>query len=175
MRLNRFKPWLWPVIDANLPEGVERLDWDETGIRKDPGMGEQTDGIVLRSPAGGVMYMSVTNANFKPSGDSFDEEEQIVVGDPPEPVAPIELKIAADGRIRMADMEEWLVVVLNNSGNKEMDRVRRLSTREAMYEPQFGFCIYWHSLERTYSTPFYTLKPGQRRTEDAKFKISEAF
>jgi hypothetical protein len=175
MRLNRFKPWLWPVIDANLPEGVERLDWAETGIRKDPGMGEHTDGIVLRSPAGGTMYMSVTNANFKPSGDSYDEPEQIVEGNPPEPIAPIDLKIASDGRIRIDDLEEWLVMVLNNAGNKEMDRVRRLSTREAPYETQFGFCVYWHSLERTYSTPFHTLQSGQRRIEDSRFKISEAF
>ncbi|MBE1878712.1 hypothetical protein [Myceligenerans pegani] len=175
MRLNRFKPWLWPVIDANLPEGVERLDWGETGIGKDPGVGEHTDGIVLRSPAGGVMYMSVTNANFKSSGDSYDEPERIVEGNPPEPAAPIDLKVSADGRIRMADLEEWLMVVLNNAGNKEMDRVERLSTREAMYQPQFGFCVYWHSLERTYSTPFYTLQSGQRRTEESRFKISEAF
>lgn len=177
MRKNRFNDWITSLVDANLPAGVKRIDWAETGITKDKEIGEHTTGLVLQSPAGGTAYLAWVIGHYG-MGENSDDEEEIVEGAPPERVDPVELTPTSDGRIRCLDLEAWLAALVVNSQSPEIKQVERSSAlreqRPASTQP-FGITIWWHSANRTYTVPTYTLAPGEKRGEGTKYRIKEAF
>lgn len=177
MRKDRFDDWINALVDDALPEGVERIGWAETGISGDAGMGEQTRGLVLKSPAGGTAYLAWTIGHYG-MGEKVDDEETVVEGDPPEPIEPVSLVVGTEGRIRGVDLEEWLAALVINAQSPEVKQVERSSVmreqRPASTQP-FGITIWWHSANRTFMVPTYTLARGERRSENTKFAIKEAF
>lgn len=176
MRLPRFQTWITALVDANLPTGVKRIGWADSGINKDGGMGEHCTGLVFEAPDGGTVYWQ-TIVGGGPKGDTFDQPEEIVEGDPPAPVAPVELTVA-DGKLRMADLEAWLTALAVNAQSRELASVERFSTRPAKsnlgFSHQFGYTLKWHDGSSTTSFLRYTLAPGERRSESTEWRIKEA-
>jgi hypothetical protein len=176
MRLPRFQTWITELVDANLPSSVKRIDWADSGINSDPGMGEHCVGLVFEAPDGGVAYLQTVNGGG-PKGDNVDQPEEIVEGEPPAPVAPVELTVTG-GHLRMADLETWLTALILNAQSRELASIEQFSTRPA--EPNVGFThrigyrIKWHDGSSTTSFLRYTLAPGERRTENTEWRIKEA-
>lgn len=174
MRTTRFQPWLTRLVDAALPADVTRQDWQDTGIGQDPGEGDRTFGLVLTSPAGGTVYMRWVHG-APPGGDPADRPENIVTGEPPAPVPPIELA-ARDGRLGLVDVEQWLKAVIINAGDSEVASVTAYSERpdaDRNVHP-FGITIRWHNGGEAYGFFNYTLAAGQQRRKDAQYQLADA-
>lgn len=176
MRAHRFYPYIVALVEEHLSDtGVKSLGWAESGMAD--GESAHTQGLVLQAPSGGTAYMQFVHGVYRMTGDSYENPEKVVEGEPPAPVPPVELRVTPDGQLRMADLEEWIVTLLINSGNPEMKSVERYSTRER--DPQkdshpFGFTVHWHSGDRAFGHLVYTLRPGQKRSADVEWKILEA-
>lgn len=176
MRNSRFQTWITELVDANLPAAVKRIPWADTGIQSDPGMGEQTGGLVFEAPDGGQVYLSIVQAGG-PKGDKIDKDEEIVEGEPPAPVVPVDLPVVG-GQLRMVDIEAWLAALIINAQHREVASVERYSEREV--DPRkgltnrFGFTVRWHSGAAAIGFFRYTLLRGERRSESTEFRIKEA-
>jgi hypothetical protein len=176
VRNSRFTTWLTGLVDDNLPDDITRLDWDDTGINADPGMGTQCTGLVFQAPDGGTAYLRIVQAGG-PLGDNPDNpEREPVIGTPPPPVAPVGLQ-TVDGHLRMADLEAWLTALILNEQHPEVADVQRYSVREvdprrATHHP-FGFSVTWHDGDTAVVFLQYTLTAGERRSDSTQYRIKE--
>lgn len=165
MRPIRFNPWLIDLVDANLPEGVKRIDWAETGVQNDAGMGKGTWGLVLESPAGGLLYLQAVH-----SGGEYDKPEVIVEKDAPDPVATVDL-VPVDGRLNLVNVEQWLAALIVNAGNRELASVETYSTREKPGFHRVGMNLRWHAEDTAvHIHPMYTLPAGRGRNTTERFQ-----
>jgi hypothetical protein len=171
MRAPRFQAWITDLVDTNLPPDVKRIPWADTGIVADKGMADWTLGLVFEAPSGGVAYLQLVHGGG-PKGDTFDKPEEIVEGEPPAPVAPVELTVT-EGRLRMAELEAWITALIINAQNREVASVTRFSERDPKGFHPFGFSVKWHSGAAAYGHLRYTLAPGERRSEGTEWRIKE--
>lgn len=171
MRSPRFRQWITSLVDAALPEQIRRVDWADTGIVDDPGVGHHTFGLVLTSPAGGTTYLMWVHG-APPGGDDHDKPEKIVEGEAPAPVPIPELAPDSHGRLPIRDLEQWLAAVLLSSGSREVERVEINPSRQDGRPG--GLKIHWHSGGVAYGLFSYTLARGEQRRADTQYRILEA-
>lgn len=167
MRAPRFLTWLTDLLTSDLPDGVTLVSWTDAGVTGEAGM-EHTTGVVLQAPDGGAAYLQIVHG-----GGRYDGEEKIVEGNPPAPVAPVSLVVQPGGQLRMVDVEAWITAAIVNSQSRELATVERYSTREKSGAHPFGFNITWHSGASTHAHLLYTLRPGERRGADTRYRVLE--
>ncbi|GAA1849907.1 hypothetical protein [Myceligenerans crystallogenes] len=177
MRKLRFQSWITELVDASLPPQIKRIEWEATGVNKDAGMGDQCVGLVFESPDGGSAYLRFVYGGG-PLGDNPDEpEREPVTGEPPAPVAPVELALSGD-RLRMADLEAWITSLILNAQHPEVRSVELFSEREqdprSGFSHPFGFSLKWHDGDSVIGFFQYTLARGERRSKDTEYRIKEA-
>ncbi|WP_125776183.1 hypothetical protein [Antribacter gilvus] len=167
MRASRFIPWLTQLLEPHLPEGVQLIEWSEAGVTRDAGM-EATMGFVLQAPGGGAVYLQAVH-----SGGDYSTEEVVVEGEPPAPVPPADLAIQPGGQVRMVDVEAWITALVINSQLREIAEVQRYSTRPNRGAHPFGFNVIWHSGAASHVHLLHTLRAGERRSADNKYRVLE--
>ncbi len=150
MRIDRFQPWAEQVI-AQSPAigGVE------------PGIEGKPAGTRITLATGAQIHIQWVRTS-PPTGDKFAEPESPVIGQPAEPVKVPELPTS--GRIRTADVEQYLAALLINGGHEEVAEVTgysAISDRKDR-EQRYGLRVRAHSGATIYGLFLHTLSSGRQ-------------
>ncbi len=114
MRPARFQQF---AIDTYRAAGLRAEPWTEGDRRP--------YGVKVGLPSGAEVWHAITVQS--PDGERYDQDEQPVEKDAPEPVAVPEL---GAGRMRLADVERHLAALLTNTGSPEIVKCWTYSDRE---------------------------------------------
>ncbi|GIH97932.1 hypothetical protein ACFFMN_05235 [Planobispora siamensis] len=94
--------------------------------------------------------------------------EQIVEGPAPDPLPPVPL--VADGeRIRLADVQAWLIATLTNAGNTEIATITATTGQAHRY----GISVRCHSGATCVAYFLAGLRPGQRLGAHADYQVPD--
>lgn len=167
MRVQRFEPFLKSLIPAD-GSGVisEVATFAEA---KFTGAGDY--GLVLRFSSGGSLYANIVRGT-PPGGDDRTAPEQIVEGEPPTPI-PLPALELAGGKIRTADVEQYLRALILNSGNTEVRDIRSFSTEKGGYH-RYGLAVAFHRGDTCYLYFLQTLPAGRAPSKDQDYRWLEA-
>ncbi|RKN45831.1 hypothetical protein [Streptomyces hoynatensis] len=148
MRPQRFQQF---ALDTYQAAGLAAEPWEEKTKRP--------LGIVVTLPGGSRLWHAI-NAQAR-DGDTYDQPEEPVEKDAPEPVPVPEL----GARIRIADAEHYLSALLNNAGNRELAGVYCYSDREQPGSTR-GFGLHFHSGARIFVPFVRAARAGQSPGKD---------
>lgn len=148
MRPQRFQRF---ALDTYQAAGLAAEAWEE-GTKRPLG-------IVVTLPNGSRIWHGI-NGQARP-GDKYDQPEEPVEKDAPEPVPVPE----PGARIRIVEAEHYLSALLNNAGSREVERVYCYSDREQPGSSR-GFGLHFHSGARIFVPFVRAARAGQSPGKD---------
>ncbi|MFH8369212.1 hypothetical protein [Streptomyces sp. NPDC018031] len=163
MRPARFEQILKSLLEqGGAAKGVETV--------KEAGHDRHPYGLVVTFPTGAraLLQIVVTSAD----GDKFDQPEQIIEGDAPNPVEPVEP--FDGGRVKLDLVDRHIAALVLNSGSKEVASAEAFSTREKPGAVRYGVKIAYHDTSRIYVYVVQALPAGRDWTRGADFDVPAA-
>ncbi|WP_157475857.1 hypothetical protein [Parafrankia sp. EUN1f] len=128
-------------------------------------------GLVLNFASGGSLYADIVRGT-PPGGDDRTADEPMVEGDPPTPV-PLPALELVGGKIRTADIEQYLRALIINSGNREISQVHGYSTGAGKFH-KYGLAVTFHRGDVCYVYFLQTLPAGRAPRKDQDYRWLEA-
>lgn len=126
MRVARFDAWLRALITADACPAIRAVrTFAQEGITDPP------CGLVLVAANGASLFLHSV-ATSPDGGEDFAAAERVRCGEPlpPVPAAPLAL---ARGRVRLADVDEWLRSLIVNAASPEICGVSLIADRPGYY------------------------------------------
>lgn len=148
MRIDRFEGQLHQIIGRAGPPYQTVETFGQAGIT------DARYGLVVHLATGATLHLQLIQ--IRPDGERADEDEQIVEGPPPEPVAVPDLPARAS--VRLEAIDEHLRALITGARHPEIARVTRRGD-----DP--GLTVHMHSGRRIVIMHRYALRPGEHPRE----------
>lgn len=162
MRTKRFESFLKEEIVRKGSEEIQSTrTFDEVGYKARP------IGVQLDFATGARVMLQIVRAS-PPGGDDFSQAERPVEGAILEPVRGVDLPVEG-GKIRVKDVEIYLVALITNSGSSEIDNVRSF----ARHKQRLGIDVAFHNGGHCYVHFLYTLPKGKDLSFHPEFNVLE--
>lgn len=150
MRPMRFEPFLRDLL---MQDGQVK----DVQTVSDASYTRHPYGLIVTYQTGARALLQIV-ATGRP-GDKYDETEDIVHGDAPEPVAVPD--VIDGGKVQMASADRHILALILNSGNAEISRGEAYSTREGASTVPYGATIDFHDTSRIYVYVVQALPAGR--------------
>ncbi|PRY01421.1 hypothetical protein [Allonocardiopsis opalescens] len=166
MRLHRFIPFVRDLVVADASPVVS-----ETRTFEELGDADRRFGLMLRFSNDARVFLQAV-AISPPGGNPFSEPERIEHGEPPAAATPYELQTMS-GRVRIVDVEGYLLALIANSGNTEIKALGALSADPVSTKPA-GVEVVFHNGAKSWLYFLHALRAGEEPSASSAFKPLEA-
>lgn len=155
VRIERFEGVLHEIISGTGAPYASVETFGQAGI------GDPRFGLIVHLATGSQLHLQLVQV--RPDGERPDEEERIVEGAPPEPVAVPELPARAP--VRLGQIDVHLRALLINARHPEIAAVEVSGAVPVLGSTLPGLKVRMHSGRTIVVMHRHTLRPGERPGE----------